>query len=725
MKSRPTIALACILKNEAHNIGPFLSSISGCFDKIFMADTGSTDGSVDILKSEKSREVAGCDIEVSNFDWVHDFSLARNFVFSQVPEEFDYIMWLDLDDALSDRDKFIHFRDHSLHCCDAWLAYYNYAFVDGNPVCTFYRERIVRNNGAWDWHYFVHEGLVANRPQKTQLIQTWTVDHRRTDEDSLADKARNVKIFEEQIKKGAELVPRMTYYYGKELFDAGRFLDAAEWLQKACEIKEGLQIHDRVMAMQTLSMAYGKNGQWEKALHIALNGLNLQPTRAEFWCCIGDALTAKRDYSGAKVFYEGAKHCRGGDVQGALYTSPMANSAYPAHQLAQIYLSEGNYLAAEREVNILETLGHESAPEFRKKVELYKSKDVVPKSEELTEVDEIVISTPPNVVVNDWDEKVLAEKGLGGSETACVEIARLLKETTKKPVKVFMNREKAEKMPSGVEYLPIAQLEEYFRNYKPSRHIAWRHCFNLTEAPTYVWSHDLITPNANRAKFEKLWALTPFHKHFYIDMMGIDPEKIDIVNNGIEPTLYQKKVAKNPFKVIFSSSPDRGWEPAINICKKAREKVPNLELHLFYGTQNMRKMGMEDEANRLDALVRENDWVHFHGFVSKDELATHFMESAVWLYPADFIETSCITAMEAVCAKAFPLVRNMGALPDTLQGADCEILDENPLDEKHVPYWAERLVYHLENMSWQKMNPDIESYSWKKRLEPYLQSMKL
>ena len=185
MKSRPTIALACILKNEAINLGPFLESFGGCFDEIHFTDTGSTDNSVEILKSEKARELAGCPVYVHHFEWCDDFAKARQFSFDQVPKHIDFIMWADLDDSLSSKEEFLHFRDHTMHCADMWLAMYNYSFKDGVPVCSFLRERIIRNGLGYKWEFFIHEGIVGiiDKKTATQATRAFTINHRRTEED--------------------------------------------------------------------------------------------------------------------------------------------------------------------------------------------------------------------------------------------------------------------------------------------------------------------------------------------------------------------------------------------------------------------------------------------------------------------------------------------------------------------------------------------------------------
>lgn len=734
MKKRPTIALSCIFKNEAKNIGPFFKSISGCFDEIHITDTGSTDNTVELLQLDSLKELAGCPVYIHHFEWIKDFSAARNYAFSKVPKEIDYIMWMDGDDVLSDKEAFKHWRDHTMHCAHQWMVNYNYAYSGDKPVCTFIRERIVKNNHGFEWKFFLHEGLIqtSNRKTDTQFIPSFTINHMRKEEDTKNHKSRNLGVFEHHIANGVELEPRMIYYYGKELFDAAKYLEAAKYLGKAATLpaNSGLENHDRLMANQFLSMALGMCGKWEESLSVALNSLQLAPDRSEYWICVADAMLKLGNFSACKLFYEGSKHCFGGTSGGAVYTSPEASGVYPYLQLAKIYLSETNVDAAQIEVNHLLKINNPEAKELQHQIDMIRKLSKIPKKEELQAVDDIVITCPPACLITDWDETVLENKGLGGSETAAVEIARLLKKKTNRPVKIFSKRKTADIMPSGVEYLPLDQLEDYFKNYFPYRHIAWRHASKLTEAPTFVWSHDLVTMGSQyENNYDKLWCLTEFHKNFVMDLQGVSEHKIDLVENGIDPSLFNENIEKKPYKVIFSSSPDRGWERCIEICKRARKNIPELELHLFYGTENMRKSGMHEQAEKLDRLVRENDFVHYHGFVSKKDLVRHFKESACWLYPADFIETSCITAMEAVCSGAYPLVRNMGALKYTLADCisknQCTVLDHDACDDETYNIWAERLEYVLVNKLWKGVDVDKNYYSWENRLDKYIQSMNI
>ena len=86
-----TISLCMIVKNEEAVLARCLDSVRGAVDEIVIVDTGSTD---------RTKEIArGYTDKVFDFEWVDDFSAARNYAYAQAT--MDYQMWLDADDVVS------------------------------------------------------------------------------------------------------------------------------------------------------------------------------------------------------------------------------------------------------------------------------------------------------------------------------------------------------------------------------------------------------------------------------------------------------------------------------------------------------------------------------------------------------------------------------------------------------------------------------------------------
>jgi glycosyltransferase involved in cell wall biosynthesis len=729
---RPSIALAMIVKDERHNLPRLLESVKDCFDVIHITDTGSTDGTVEYLKSQEAKEIAGCPIEVHDFKWVHDFSVARNASFA--PVKTDYVAWLDADDVLSDREAFIHFRDHVMSTADYWIATYHYAFdASGKfPVCSFVRERVIKTRKGFAWKYFVHEACVQaeGKNYRAQIVSSWSVNHMRGEEDIKKDRHRNLKLFEDH-ERTAGLDSRMTYYYGKELFDAKEYMQAGTKLLEAAKI-ENLDIHDRIMAIQYACGAAIECKQFQKAIQIGTQGINLLPTRAEYWNLIADTYVMQGQLQNAIPYYSAARQVEPDTVNGTVYCAHDAYERYPTEQLACIYLNQGKIDQAEEEIQRLMRTNPARAEELFKDLERITS--MVTVNTNAKDCDDIVITCPP-AAAKEWDDKVHEEIGLGGSETAAVELSEYWQEMTGRRVIIFNNRQARHTSKSGVEYRPLGELPVYLKANKPFIHIAWRHAVRITSAPSYVWCHDLFTPGAeNLGNYEKILCLSEFHKGYVRALQNIPDDKVMLMKNGIEPKYFGPDESgaipcKNPNKIIFPSSPDRGLDRAIEIVSRARAEFPDLELHVFYGFDNMRAMGMHEMADRLEGLIKDNPWVKYHGNVKKDVLAHHFMQSAVWLYPADFIETFCITALESLAAGCFPLVRNFGGVVDTLKpyvaSGMVKIIDSDASSEAELDLWAGHLKEAIQGKFWERVKIDPDTVSWRTVAREWIEKLGL
>lgn len=86
----PNISLCMIIKNEEKYLTECLESVKNVVDEIIIVDTGSTDNSIDIAKNYNAR--------IFSFEWIKDFSAARNFSIAQATG--DWILYLDADERL-------------------------------------------------------------------------------------------------------------------------------------------------------------------------------------------------------------------------------------------------------------------------------------------------------------------------------------------------------------------------------------------------------------------------------------------------------------------------------------------------------------------------------------------------------------------------------------------------------------------------------------------------
>lgn len=281
-----------IVKNEENTLGNCLESVKDIVDEIVIVDTGSTD---------KTKEVASKFTDkIFDFEWIDDFSAARNFACSKATKE--YVMWLDADDVIlpEDKRKFLELKQTLSPDIDMVLMKYNVGFDEnGNVTFSYYRERLARRDKGFIWMEPVHEYLAfTGKSINVDIAVTHTKKHR-----GFSD--RNLRIYEKQLKEKGELSPRGTYYYARELKDNGRYEEAADMFLKFLDSNKGW-VEDNINACLERSKCLLLLGRWEESFHALTRSFLYDLPRAEIVCQIGYYFKFHRAYHQAIYWFETA-----------------------------------------------------------------------------------------------------------------------------------------------------------------------------------------------------------------------------------------------------------------------------------------------------------------------------------------------------------------------------------------------------------------------------------
>lgn len=734
---RPTISLCLIAKNEEKNVPVLFESIRDCFDEIVFTDTGSTDKTIEVAKEWAAK--IGVKISFYNFEWVKDFSKARNFGLEKVTT--DFAMWMDLDDSLGNREAFINWRNEAMAFGDYWLAKYHYALNEhGKPIIQFLRERVLKMSFNPRFRYFIHEGVQIVQGMRANVINTWWIDHRRTKEEMEQDHGRNLEIIEPRKE---ELDGRLWFYFGKELYENKKMERALSALMTACA-RTDLEFHDRILAMQyacyaSMSVADMMKPEFQAdklthTINLAQKGLLLDPTRAEFHVLIGECYIKQGNLRAAAPYFSAAKACIGANHGGSFHAGPIFTyrqcyEDIPRVNLAKIYFQAGLIDEAEREIK--ECLEKYPSDESRLLLEEFnRVKPLITLDGKKAPTEDIVFSTPPQTAY-EFSSETYKTSGLGGSETALVEMATWLKKLTDRPVKVFAMRENDFVDENGVEWLSNKNLNAYMCRNMPTANIQWRHNVKISNAPTFLWCHDLVCPGVDQVNnFDYIMVLSEFHRKYVTAMQGVSPSKIITTRNGIDPEKFKfERPVKNSNKIVWMSSPDRGLDRTIKVLDIVRKEFPDIELHIFYGMSNLRKYGLADLADKLDKMIAERPWIKYHGFTEQKKMYEMVADAVIWLHCCDFIESFCITALEMLSLGIYPVTRKLGALQNTLAKAEADgnaiLLEHDCVTDSEFLAYAEATKKVLREKSWEKVIYDPEQWSWRGVAEEWLEFLPL
>jgi glycosyltransferase involved in cell wall biosynthesis len=625
------------------------------------------------------------------FDWntgcndvsgdIADFSVARAKSFALATR--GWTAWIDSDDMLVGGEHL----EAVLGCASGHerprlLGEYIYASDEetGEPSIVQWRERIIRTGSPYFWDRPVHEHLIAldgrNEDFRIQQPVRW-VHASKSREARDASVARNLRILRAHARDLGDAANDdawLLFNLGAELQRAGHYAEAAMSLGRYVEISG--RDDEKVRAMLKLAecaLSLDPALRVDDAMVWAKRARDLAPQSFE-----AHHMTAKlRSIRGLVRGDEESLRLANEDAQVALRT-PVADTpldvapldrSYYIHELIRVNAETlEDWPAALAAAEAALAARPDDAP-MRLARRRYATMLKLKAADAATEGVDVVIACGASV--EPWNPEIAAKKGIGGSETAVIEMSKRLAARGYR-VRVFCDCGRPG-LYDGVEYTNDLSDVTSCDVLIAWRSAAWLE--SISARVKLIWAHDIGIHNAtewNLGMADAVLALSEWHKGSLLKLhgkYGLTAEKIVVTRNGIDLSRFEgaiETVKRNPHKAIYSSSADRGLEVLLDLWPRVRARVPDAELHVFYGRRDIEP----SEADDIEAKIKTTEGVVDRGRVDQKTLAKEMMGAGVWPYPSwtrkgAFTETSCIGAMEAAAAGMFIVTSPHGALPET------------------------------------------------------------
>lgn len=285
--------------------------------------------------------------------------------------------------------------------------------------------------------------------------------------------------------------------------------------------------------------------------------------------------------------------------------------------------------------------------------------------------------------------------GIYGSEIALYNLA--LELTKYYDVYITSSNNYPDQKFGELQYLNKTHLTD--NTYHFNVMIVWRYMHFFVEYSvtvsdkTYLWFHDTYglvwwnfkelplrgIPLFNNVlpSIDKVVVLCEWHKENIMNLYSCDESKITIIGNGltvphVQPTAQQR--VRHQF--IWTSCPIRGLCKLVEFFPNIIEHFPHAKLHVY---------------RQLDDVTQQNivkcPHVIYHGFQNNEVIQTAMACSDFWLYPTDYDETYCISALEAQRAGCICIATARGALPETIEDRGVLLKEAVYTDQ----YWQEAL----------------------------------
>ena len=337
--------------------------------------------------------------------------------------------------------------------------------------------------------------------------------------------------------------------------------------------------------------------------------------------------------------------------------------------------------------------------------------------------------------------KTLYEKnGMGGSEYCVINLADKFAEDGHD---VYVTGEVEIETYNKVKYINYGNLanNQHFDIVIASNYIHYfKHLEekNITFNKSYFWIHNLefypfyngeVLPNngldyLNHPKLTNIIAVSDWQKDKLVKKYNLNPNKVKVIGNAINPQDFDNiKQEKFNDKVIYTSGPDRGLWNLLQIWDDLKKINPKLTLWVAnppytdgWPEWDKIKKDFPDYDKRFD--------VHYLGSLNPSDLIRQIKSSEWWIYPSQYPETYCITALEMMMGRVKVLSSDTGNLKDLLkdkstlvssfthdniQNQDSPFLEDNEENAKNVGLMRYTFVaaYAFSNEQGKKLNENL------------------
>ena len=727
------IHLSMIVKDAGDNFENVLIQNFPFFDRWTILDTGSTDNTIDIIKKVLVGKKKGKLYEEPFID----FKTSRNRCLDLCGEESKFILVLDDTYILQNNLKLFLNTVRGDQFADTFSM-----FIKSNDT-EYASNRILKSSSNIRYIYKIHEVLDPkdNINVIIPMEQSYIFDHRSNymEKRTMDRKKYDLKILHEMIDEDPN-DSRAYYYLGQTYSLLKKYDSALEFFLKRVDHPNEGFIQEKIDACFEAARLcnFQLNKPWEECEKLYLRSYKMDTSRPESLYFIGIHYFLNNDYTKAYEFMKKAFeigypiHCQYG-------LKPTLSFYYLPKILSQICFI----------VNDLK-LGIEASELFLSKNENDESLDyqtvkcwnkILNKLKQLDDCKNVLNTTPLLsskpilVIVSDggfikWKGGDILSKGVGGSETFVIEMSKYIKQANKFDVYVFCNCSEEETF-ENVVYLDLKNYASFLKNNKIHTCIINRYpeylpmTYNSDVSNVYLILHDLI-PNGEviirHEKLKNVLCLTEWHKNHFTSMFS-DLECITkVINYGIDKELFESRNSneKIPYKFIYSSFAHRGLLQLLQMWPNIVSKYSESKLYIHCDIENswlknIRKEEMEEIKTLIEKYSNnDSSSVIYKGWTSKKELAQSFKTSDVWLYPCTFLETFCLTALEAAISKTLVITSELGALKETVGNRGIMIEGDAKTTE-----WQKKTLNSLfEVLSDQKLKNSLieKNYLWAKEM---------
>jgi tetratricopeptide (TPR) repeat protein len=719
------VCLCMIVKNAGPEFEKVLEANKPNFDKWCILDTGSTDGTQDVIR----RVLADKKGHLYEEPFVN-FRDSRNKCLELAGTSCKFLMMLD--DTYIVQGDLRSFLDEVRS--DQFSDSFSLMIKSGDSE--YYSNRILKSLKGLRYKYTIHEVIPSENNVNVTVPTNRAIlfDERS---DYMEDRTTKRKQFDLELLfkeyQDDPNDPRSLYYIAQTYGCIGDEVNKAKYLELRVNHPNEGYSQEKVDACFELARCYNfkLDRDWSLCEKWYQKAYELDPERPDSLYFLGIHWYLQKNYARAHQYFK-----KGFEIGYPIHRQYSLKPTLSFHFLPK-FLAETSYYMKDYALGELAVKHF-----FQNNKPDCESIDLMSSWYNIhTELNKMgQVSWTPNVFPggvfcivadggwSDWNGKDIYTNGVGGSETWVIEIARNMKKLNPALAVIVFCKCKEPEDVDGVGYNPIHMFHNFVANNVIDTCIISRYTQYIPVAiegharEVGIIFHDLIQNETVIPVHPKLkWAfcLTDWHSRYIRERF---PHlNVQTLNYGVSSGSPGTKV-HNSF--VYSSFPNRGLVVLLKMWKRIHQTFPDAVLNLYCDVDGEWVSRVAaDEMKEVKKLLQEVQGVVYHGWVSKETLTKAWETSEYWLYPCKFEETFCLTALEAAASKTLAVTNNLAALEDTV-GDRGVITHGNPLDESWQDECLTKLFQYMDG-SLDKGTLLKKNYEWSQALTWEGQAKKL
>lgn len=271
MQNNSTLSVCMIVKNEERFIKDCLASIKSIADQIVIIDTGCTDKTLEIAKEYSA--------EIHAFQWINDFSAARNASISYA--KCDWILWLDADERLT-AESIPLIKSELVKVRHPLVYDVQIENMTNDAASAFFSKahRLFNNNRGIRFKNRIHEQIVIDptfgkAEEKKSRIKLLHLGYALDDDKKSEKEKRNLALLSKMVGENPNDA-YAHYTYAQQLSINEDYTESLKHFRKALDLKQ-LDLSFTGTILNVMSEIRYKMQQYDRALKLAQQSLQKIP----------------------------------------------------------------------------------------------------------------------------------------------------------------------------------------------------------------------------------------------------------------------------------------------------------------------------------------------------------------------------------------------------------------------------------------------------------------